>query len=220
MVVALAESVDGRRLSRRLTPRARRGLSLLREVAPPDRPSPGAALEGAPRGYPLPRARRRCASPRAGVLPRRLRQPRGVQALRSSAPRSSPTSASASRSRKPRRFSASGGSSRSSKELDEAFARGEIGWSKVREICRVATPETERAWLLYAKSHNMREIERAVSEEEGRRPAAEGGRARWPANVPQCHLQAHPPTAKLAWETAYAKVSLRVPEREPRSTRF
>jgi hypothetical protein len=95
-------------------------------------------------------------------------------------------------------------------ELDEAFARGEIGWSKVREICRVATPETERAWLLYAKSHNMREIERAVSgKKEGDPPPKEGepGGLQTFLNV----MYRLTPTAKLAWETAYAKVSSEFP---------
>src|SRR5688572_20539137 len=96
-------------------------------------------------------------------------------------------------------------------ELDEAFARGEIGWSKVREICRVATPETERAWLLYAKSHNMREIEHAVArKKEGDSPPKEGepGGLQTFLNV----MYRLTPTAKLAWETALAKVFSEFPK--------
>ena len=35
--------------------------------------------------------------------------------------------------------------------LDRAFERGEVSWSRVRKLCRVATKETEGAWLDYAQ---------------------------------------------------------------------
>ncbi|HEU5310620.1 MAG TPA: HNH endonuclease signature motif containing protein, partial [Candidatus Eisenbacteria bacterium] len=96
-------------------------------------------------------------------------------------------------------------------ELDEAFARGAIGWCKLREISRIATPETEWAWLLYAKSHNMREIEHAVRrKKEGDPPPKtgdEGGALQTFLNV----LYRLTPKAKLAWETAFEKVSSEFP---------
>ena len=39
-------------------------------------------------------------------------------------------------------------------ELSEAFRKGEIGWTKVREITRVATPKTEAVWLERARQHD------------------------------------------------------------------
>ena len=51
--------------------------------------------------------------------------------------------------------------------LDEALARGELCWSAVRELSRVATAETEEAWHVWAKGRRSREIERAVA---SRRP--------------------------------------------------
>ena len=48
-------------------------------------------------------------------------------------------------------------------QLDGAFARGEIGWTKVREIARVATLETEQAWLETAGRLSSRKLEALVS---------------------------------------------------------
>ena len=43
-----------------------------------------------------------------------------------------------------------------------ALLRGRLSWSKVREIIRVATPETESAWLDRAERLSCRELEAAV----------------------------------------------------------
>jgi len=51
--------------------------------------------------------------------------------------------------------------------LDEALATGELCWSTVRELSRVASAETEGAWRRWAKGRRSREIEQAVG---GRRP--------------------------------------------------
>jgi len=48
--------------------------------------------------------------------------------------------------------------------IDEAFARGKIFWSAVRELTRVATRETEKEWLELAMSSSLRAIERAVAQ--------------------------------------------------------
>jgi hypothetical protein len=48
------------------------------------------------------------------------------------------------------------------KLLDAAFLDGILNWSKVREIVRIATPETEHAWIEYARNHNAREVQAAV----------------------------------------------------------
>ena len=47
--------------------------------------------------------------------------------------------------------------------IDEAFAKGEVSWSSVRELTRVATRETEKEWLDFARGSTLRAIERAVS---------------------------------------------------------
>ena len=52
-------------------------------------------------------------------------------------------------------------------DLREALLRGERSWSVVRELTRVATPETEAEWLAATDGKRVREVERMVS---GRRP--------------------------------------------------
>jgi len=47
--------------------------------------------------------------------------------------------------------------------LDAALASGELAWSAVREITRVATRQTERAWLAWARPQRVHQIERAVA---------------------------------------------------------
>jgi hypothetical protein len=48
-------------------------------------------------------------------------------------------------------------------ELAQSLRDGAASWSSVRELTRVATSETERAWLERARGHSVREIERLVS---------------------------------------------------------
>ena len=47
--------------------------------------------------------------------------------------------------------------------LNEALAAGEVDWTKAREVVRVATPDTDRAWTERAKTESARVIERDVS---------------------------------------------------------
>jgi hypothetical protein len=51
--------------------------------------------------------------------------------------------------------------------ITEALERGELAHSAVRELSRVAVPDTEDAWLEAARGKNLREIEALVS---GHRP--------------------------------------------------
>jgi len=53
------------------------------------------------------------------------------------------------------------------KEIEAAMAEGALSFSAVKELTRVATPETERAWVDAAKGMTVHAIEQAVS---GRRP--------------------------------------------------
>ena len=48
-------------------------------------------------------------------------------------------------------------------ELSQALRDGELNWSALRELTRVAVPETEGEWLDVARGRTVREIERLVS---------------------------------------------------------
>jgi len=51
--------------------------------------------------------------------------------------------------------------------LDDALACGQLCWSALREITRVAKPQTEQAWRDWASGRRSRDIEKAVA---ARRP--------------------------------------------------
>src|SRR5688500_16606299 len=56
-------------------------------------------------------------------------------------------------------------------ELSRAMREGELTWSAVRELTRVATPATEADWLAVARGRVSRDIERMVSgRKQGDRP--------------------------------------------------
>jgi hypothetical protein len=56
-------------------------------------------------------------------------------------------------------------------ELDQALTKGQLSWSAVRELARVAIAETERDWLDAAKGRTVRDVERLVAgHERGDRP--------------------------------------------------
>ena len=48
-------------------------------------------------------------------------------------------------------------------ELEQALANGELPFSAIRELTRVATPATERAWLDDSRGKRLRQIEHTVS---------------------------------------------------------
>jgi hypothetical protein len=48
-------------------------------------------------------------------------------------------------------------------ELAEALRSAKLNWSAVKELSRVAVPETEREWILAACRKTVREVERMVS---------------------------------------------------------
>ena len=52
-------------------------------------------------------------------------------------------------------------------EMAQALKDGQICWSALRELTRVATPRTEAEWLRAARGRSVRQIERLVS---GRKP--------------------------------------------------
>jgi len=48
--------------------------------------------------------------------------------------------------------------------LSGAFDRGEVSWSALREITRVAEEETQEAWLEFSKSKSVRRVKAEVSD--------------------------------------------------------
>jgi hypothetical protein len=61
-------------------------------------------------------------------------------------------------------------------KLLEAFDRGEINWSILLEVTKVAEPETEEEWLAFAKTRSSRLVKRAVGhavKEKRKKPADE-----------------------------------------------
>ena len=88
--------------------------------------------------------------------------------------------------------------------LDGAFARGEIGWTKCREVSRVATADIDAVWTEYARTHNSREVEAATSgRQRGQRPGEGGPRARRTRLQVQLGLDAE---GEATWEAAVRKV--------------
>src|SRR4051812_41170432 len=61
-------------------------------------------------------------------------------------------------------------------QLAQALREGAATWSSVRELTRVATPETERAWLGAASGQTAHQVERLVSGHRLAERAENGGR--------------------------------------------
>jgi hypothetical protein len=51
-------------------------------------------------------------------------------------------------------------------ELEHALRTGELCWSVVRELTRVATAHSERAWIRWSRGRRAQEVERAVAERQ------------------------------------------------------
>ncbi|MBW2527805.1 MAG: hypothetical protein JRI23_26730, partial [Deltaproteobacteria bacterium] len=56
--------------------------------------------------------------------------------------------------------------------IERAFVRGRLSYSRVREVTRVAVPDTEAQWLETAERLTMRELERKVAQVVGPKDAA------------------------------------------------
>jgi hypothetical protein len=54
--------------------------------------------------------------------------------------------------------------------LERAFVAGELAYSRIREVTRIATPQTELEWLQRAQNTKMRELERQVAQPLGSMP--------------------------------------------------
>ena len=62
-------------------------------------------------------------------------------------------------------------------KISEAFGRGEVSWSKVRAITRVATPDNEWEWLNLARCSTASQVEKLVSKYRRANRAEEHDRA-------------------------------------------
>jgi 5-methylcytosine-specific restriction endonuclease McrA len=78
--------------------------------------------------------------------------------------------------------------------IDAAMAAGEIDLSRVREIVRVATEDTEQAWLERARELNAHQVQRAVAVTHVGQPP--------PAGEPE--PQRHPARQRLVFEVESA----------------
>lgn len=58
--------------------------------------------------------------------------------------------------------------------LKRSVARGEISWTKAREVAKVATPKTEKSWVREARQSSSRALERKVAVARVRAKAAMG----------------------------------------------
>jgi hypothetical protein len=76
-------------------------------------------------------------------------------------------------------------------ETAQKLKAGRIGFSAVRELTRVATPNTEREWLTAAAGRTVREIEQLVS---GRRPGS------LPDDAPEASANRHVLRLELSGE--------------------
>jgi len=62
--------------------------------------------------------------------------------------------------------------------LRKSLEKGEVSWTKAREVVKVATPRTEAAWVEEARTTGRRELETRVAVARGKAKAArEGNRA-------------------------------------------
>ena len=80
-------------------------------------------------------------------------------------------------------------------EVRKSVASGKLGYTKAREIVKVASPETEKGWVEEAKESSRRELERKVASarDRARRKAqANPGQAEL---VPAAKLEKIPPAA-------------------------
>ncbi len=91
--------------------------------------------------------------------------------------------------------------------IDAAFAKGEISWSAVRELTRVAVRDTEAEWLELAESSTLRQIERAVSSaKRGEQPPKD------PYTLSRTRLRV---VAELSvedhaiWQAAFGRIAVR-----------
>ena len=68
--------------------------------------------------------------------------------------------------------------------LREAVASGEVGWTKAQQVARVATAETQAAWVAKAATTGRRELEQQVKAARKRKPRAPAAQLGFDVPVP------------------------------------
>jgi len=90
-------------------------------------------------------------------------------------------------------------------EIDQAFATHRISWSAVRELTRVASPETEAEWVEFAEDASIRKIEQAVSRTKRGDPPC--GDAYGLSHSKMKVIAELPPEDYAVWEAAFTRVA-------------
>ncbi len=91
--------------------------------------------------------------------------------------------------------------------IDQAFAAGEVCWSKVRELAKVASPQHEAKWLERAKALHIDELILDVRlAKPGEAPRDRDDRKGLPEPRLWIHMQV-PPDVFAKWEQSKKKVS-------------
>ncbi|MDJ0974132.1 MAG: AAA family ATPase [Planctomycetota bacterium] len=90
--------------------------------------------------------------------------------------------------------------------IDAALCRGEIGWSKVLQLVKVATPAHDEAWLARAKQKTVRQLALDVRlSKPGQAPRAAGDRKGLPEIRFRVRASVDPVTHEL-WDQAKQKL--------------
>jgi holliday junction DNA helicase RuvB len=86
--------------------------------------------------------------------------------------------------------------------MAEAFSEGKVPWTKIREVARIATAETEEEWLDLARKLNSRDLEREVAGvKRGDRPGG-GLKAKRPKRIERLLFSG---AEKVIWDRAIRK---------------
>ena len=97
-------------------------------------------------------------------------------------------------------------------EIESAFHQGEVPWTKIREIARIATPQTERVWLKAARELSCRDLEEEVRQKKrGDRP---GGGLKARRTFVEAKFR-FTPEEWAFWGKAFRKIKGEIPGASP-----
>jgi hypothetical protein len=85
-------------------------------------------------------------------------------------------------------------------QIERAFTDGDLSYSRVREVTRVATVHTERGWLELAQRLDMRSLERRVATEREATDARSDGRGERRVDKPARTEWTGPETVRVTFE--------------------
>jgi holliday junction DNA helicase RuvB len=97
-------------------------------------------------------------------------------------------------------------------EIESAFHQGEVPWTKIREIARIATPQTEGVWLKAARELSSRDLEEEVRQKKrGDRP---GGGLKARRTFVEAKFR-FTPEEWAFWGKAFRKIKGEIPGASP-----